>query len=103
MHKQVDDKLARPPLKYFDSQTHGEILSRAVNDIDNISTTLQQSLTQLITSVVTIVGVVVLMFYISWVLAVVVLLTLPLSMVVTTVIAKRSQVYFMGQQRALGE
>ena len=59
MRKQVEDKLARLPLKYFDSQTHGEILSRAVNDMDNISTTLQQSLTQLITSVVTIIGVII--------------------------------------------
>ena len=65
MRRDVNDKLARLPLKYFDSKTHGEIMSRVTNDIDNISTTLQQSLTQLITSVCTIVGVLVMMLTIS--------------------------------------
>jgi ATP-binding cassette subfamily B multidrug efflux pump len=103
MRRQVDEKLTRLPLKFFDSHPHGEILSRAVNDLDNISSTLQQSLTQLITSVVTIVGVIVLMLIISPLLSLVVLITLPLSMLVTTVIAKRSQTYFAGQQKALGQ
>jgi ATP-binding cassette subfamily B protein len=103
MRKQVDEKLSRLPLKYFDTQTHGEILSRAVNDMDNISTTLQQSVTQLITSVVTLIGVIVLMLTISLLLSLVVFITLPLSLFVTTVIAKRSQRYFARQQRALGE
>ncbi len=103
MRKQVEEKLSRLPLKYFDSQTHGEILSRAVNDMDNISTTLQQSMTQLITSVVTIIGVIILMLTISLLLSLVVFITLPLSLLVTTVIAKRSQRYFARQQRALGE
>jgi len=103
MRKQVEEKLSRLPLKYFDSQTHGEILSRAVNDMDNISTTLQQSATQLITSVVTIIGVIILMLTISLLLSLVVFITLPLSLLVTTVIAKRSQRYFARQQRALGE
>ncbi len=103
LRKEIDEKLARLPLKYFDSRTHGEILSRAVNDMDNLSTTLQQSVTQLITSAVTLVGVIVLMLTISPFLSLIVLLTLPLSLVVTTVIAKRSQEYFRRQQRALGE
>jgi ATP-binding cassette subfamily B protein len=103
LRKEVDEKLSRLPLKYFDSRTHGEILSRAVNDMDNISTTLQQSLTQLITSVVTVVGVLVMMLTINLLLSAVVLATLPLSMFVTTVVAKRSQEYFRRQQRALGE
>jgi ATP-binding cassette, subfamily B, multidrug efflux pump len=103
MRKEVDEKLSRLPLKYFDSQTHGEILSRAVNDMDNISTTLQQSVTQLITSVVTIIGVIILMLSISLLLSLVVFITLPLSLLVTTVVAKRSQRYFAQQQRALGE
>jgi ATP-binding cassette, subfamily B, multidrug efflux pump len=102
LRKQVDEKLMRLPLKFFDSHTQGEILSRAVNDMDNISSTLQQSLTQLITSVVTIVGVIVIMLLISPLLALVVLLTLPLSLLSTTMIAKRSQTYFAGQQKALG-
>ena len=101
MRKQVDDKLARLPLKYFDSRPHGEIMSRAVNDMDNISTTLQQSMTQLITSVVTLLGVVVMMLTISPLLTLDRLVTLPLSLLVTMVIAKRSQSYFADQQRAL--
>lgn len=103
MRRQVDEKLAHLPLRYYDSRTHGEILSRAVNDMDNISTTLQQNLTQLITSVVTVVGVIIMMLTISPLLTLVVVVTLPLSIIVTTVIAKRSQTYFASQQRALGE
>ena len=103
LRKDVDEKLSRLPLKFFDSRTHGEIMSRAVNDMDNLSTTLQQSVTQLITSAVTLVGVVVMMLTISPLLSLVVVLTLPLSLFVTIGIAKRSQEYFRRQQRALGE
>ncbi len=102
LRKQVDEKLSRLPLKFFDGQTHGEIMSRAVNDLDNISTTLQQSLTQLITSFVTLVGVIVLMLSINLLLSLVVVITLPLSILVTTWIAKRSQRYFSQQQKVLG-
>jgi ATP-binding cassette subfamily B multidrug efflux pump len=103
LRREVEEKLSRLPLKYFDSRTHGEILSRAVNDMDNISSTLQQSLTQLIMSAVTIIGVIVMMLLISPLLSLVIILTLPLSLFVTTVVAKRSQKYFAQQQRALGE
>lgn len=103
LRREVDEKLSRLPLKYFDGRTHGEILSRAVNDMDNISTTLQQSVTQLITSVVSLIGVLVMMLTISWVLSLIVLVTLPLSLFVVTGIAKRSQNYFRKQQRSLGE
>ncbi len=103
LRKEVDEKLSRLPLKYFDGRTHGEILSRAVNDMDNISTTLQQSVTQLITSAVTLVGVLVMMLTISWELSLIVLVTLPLSMFIVTNIAKRSQDYFRKQQRSLGD
>lgn len=102
LRKDVEEKLSRLPLKFFDSHPHGDILSRAVNDLDIIGTTLQQSLLQLITSIVTVVGVVVLMFTISWVLSIVTLATLPLSIFVTTFVIKRSRRYFMGQQRTLG-
>jgi ATP-binding cassette subfamily B multidrug efflux pump len=102
LRRQVDEKLAKLPLKFYDGRTHGEIMSRAVNDMDNISSTLQQSLTQFITSVVTLIGVIVMMLTISPLLATVVLVTFPLSIVVTTVVAKRSQRYFKDQQRALG-
>lgn len=103
LREEVEAKLAHLPLKFFDSRTHGEILSRAVNDMDNISTTLQQSLTQLIISAVTLIGVIILMLTISPLLSLVVLITLPLSLVVTVGIAKRSQRYFAQQQRSLGE
>jgi ATP-binding cassette, subfamily B, multidrug efflux pump len=103
LRKEVDEKLSRLPLKYFDGRTHGEILSRAVNDMDNIGSTLQQSVTQLITSVVTLVGVLVMMLSISVHLSLIVLLTLPMSMVVVMGIAKKSQDYFRRQQKALGE
>src|SRR5713226_4349422 len=102
LRSEVDEKLSRLPLKFFDSRTHGEILSRMVNDMDNISTTLQHSLPQLITSAVTLLGVIVLMLTISPLLSLVVVLTLPLSLIVTMGIAKRSQNYFRTQQRALG-
>lgn len=103
LRKEVNNKLSRLPLKFFDSHTHGEILSRVVNDMDNISNTMQQSLTQLITSVVTLVGVTVMMLTISPLMTLIVLLTLPLSFVVMAKVASRSQRHFMGQQRALGE
>ena len=102
LRREIEEKLSRLPLKFFDGRTHGEILSRAVNDMDNISTTLQQSITQLITSGVTLVGVIIIMFSISWLLSLIVLVTLPLSLLVTVGIAKRSQTYFRNQQRALG-
>ncbi len=102
LRKQVEEKLNRLPLKYFDSRTHGEIMSRAVNDMDNISSTLQQSVTQLITSAVTLIGVMILMLTISPLLSLVVVLTIPLSLLVTVGIARRSQTYFRDQQRALG-
>ncbi|UQZ37478.1 ABC transporter [Paenibacillus sp. PK3_47] len=103
MREQINSKLERLPLKYFDSRTHGEILSRATNDVDNISTTLQQSLTQLITSIVTIIGVIIMMLTISPWLTLITITTLPLSFVVIIAISKRSQSHFIGQQKSLGE
>ncbi len=98
----VSKKLSRLPLKFFDSHVHGDILSRVTNDVDNISTTLQQSLTQLITSIVTIVGILIMMLTISPLMTLIALVTLPLSFLVTMVIAKRSQKYFADQQKNLG-
>jgi ATP-binding cassette subfamily B protein len=103
LRKEVDKKLSRLPLKYFDGRTHGEILSRAVNDMDNISSTLQQSVTQLISSTFSLIGVLVMMLSISLTLTLIVLLTLPLSIIVVAGIAKRSQDYFRRQQRSLGD
>lgn len=103
MRNDVNAKLTKLPLKYFDSRTHGEILSRVTNDIDTISTTLQQSLTQLITSVVTIIGVIIMMLTISPWLTLVTVVTLPVSILVTTGIAKKSQKFFVEQQKTIGE
>ena len=102
IRKDVDEKLARLPLKFFDSRTHGEILSRVTNDVDNIANTLQQSLTQLITSLATIIGVVVMMLSISPLLTLVVILTLPMYVIVTSSIAKKSQKFFAAQQKEIG-
>jgi ATP-binding cassette subfamily B multidrug efflux pump len=103
LRREVEEKLSRLPLKYYDGRTHGEILSRAVNDMDNISSTLQQTITQLITSSVTVIGVIVMMLLISPLLSLITVLTLPLSLIVTIGVAKRSQTYFRNQQRALGQ
>ncbi|WP_068778847.1 ABC transporter ATP-binding protein [Paenibacillus sp. GM2] len=103
LRREVNDKLNRLPLKYFDARTHGEILSRVTNDVDNISSTLQQSLTQLITSVLTIIGVIVMMLSISPLMTLIAVLTLPLSVLAITSIAKKSQKQFLRQQKELGE
>ncbi len=103
MRRDMNDKLARLPLKYFDGRTHGEIMSRMTNDIDNISMTLQQSLGQLISSVVGIIGAIIMMFTISGWLTLICLATLPLSFFVTAMIAKMSQKNFAAQQKELGQ
>ncbi|MEF9991692.1 MAG: ABC transporter ATP-binding protein [Romboutsia sp.] len=103
MRNDVYDKLNKLPLKFFDSHTHGELLSRVSNDIDNISSTLQQSMTQLITSVVTIVGVIAMMLTISPLLTLITIITLPLGVVFIKPIIKRSQNYFIKQQRVIGD
>lgn len=103
MRKDVKDKLTRLPLKYFDARSHGEILSRVTNDVDTIATSLQQSLTQLITSIITILGYIIMMLTISPILTLIVLITLPLYILVTVLIAKKSQKYFTAQQKEMGE
>jgi len=103
MRKDVSEKLARLPLSFFDGRTHGEIMSRVTNDMDNIAGTLQQSLGQIITSVVTILGVIVMMLTISPLLTAITLVVLPLSFVMTRIIAPRSQKYFAQQWKHIGE
>jgi len=102
LRRQVEAKFDRLPLKFFDTRTHGELMSRAVNDLDSISSTLQQNLTQLLTSALTLIGLIVMMLTISWILTLVIVVTLPISMVIVAKIAKRSQKFFMKQQVALG-
>ena len=102
MRGDVESKMSRLPLRYFDSHPHGDVLSRVTNDIDNLTTTIQQGLSQLITSILTIVGVMGMMFWISPLLAVVSIITIPLALVVTMWIAKRSQRHFSDQWRSTG-
>ncbi|HET7303755.1 MAG TPA: ABC transporter ATP-binding protein [Segeticoccus sp.] len=93
----VEDKLNRLPLQYFDRQPRGELLSRVTNDIDNIQQSLQQTMSQLLTSLLTVIGVLAMMVWISPLLAVIALVAVPVSVVVTQQIAKRSQKLFIAQ------
>jgi ATP-binding cassette subfamily B multidrug efflux pump len=102
LRRDVDEKLGRLPLKYFDDHPRGDLLSRVTNDIDNIGQTLQQSLTQLITSVLTVIGVLVMMLSISWELALISVLAVPLSLVVTVFVIRRSQRQFVAQWASTG-
>lgn len=103
MREEVQTKLSRLPLSYFDKAKRGEVLSRATNDLDNISQTMQQSMGQLINSLLTIIGVLVMMFWISPLLALVALVTVPLSVVVAAKVGKRSQPQFVQQWRSTGQ
>jgi ATP-binding cassette, subfamily B, multidrug efflux pump len=103
LRRQVDQKLAKLPLKFFDDHPHGDILSRVTNDLDTVANTLQQSLTQIITSVITIIGYIIMMLTISSTLTLIVVATLPLYIVSTALIAKKSQKYFASQQKELGD
>ena len=103
LRRDIDEKLARLPLKFFDSHTHGELLSRFTNDVDNISATLQQSITQVITSVTTVIGVLIMMLTISPILTLISIIVIPLSGILMMMVVKRSQKYFIGQQKKLGE
>ncbi|MFG2952953.1 ABC transporter ATP-binding protein [Streptomyces sp. NPDC048291] len=103
LREDVQTKLSRLPLSYFDKRQRGEVLSRATNDIDNIGQTLQQSMGQLINSLLTIIGVLAVMFWVSWILALVALVTVPLSFLVATRIGKRSQPHFVQQWRSTGK
>src|SRR4051812_22259655 len=102
LRNDVDAKLGRLPLKYFDDHSRGDLLSRVTNDIENIGQSLQQSLTQLITSVLTVIGVLIMMISISWELALISVLAIPASLVVTIVIIRRSQRQFVAQWTSTG-
>ncbi|MET9476680.1 ABC transporter ATP-binding protein [Streptomyces sp. NPDC002917] len=103
LREDIQTKLSRLPLSYFDRAKRGEVLSRATNDIDNISQTMQQTMGQLINSLLTIVGVLIMMFWISPLLALVALVTVPLSVVVATKVGKRSQPQFVQQWKVTGK
>lgn len=102
MRKEISEKINRMPLNYFDTRTHGEVLSRVTNDIDSISQNLNQSMTQVITAITTIIGVLIMMFSISVSMTFVALLILPISGLLITVVVKKSQKFFAAQQEYLG-
>lgn len=102
LRKDLKEKMQRLPINYYDTHENGDIMSRAVNDMDNIAGTLQQSLAQLVTSVVTFVGVFFMMLSISWKLTLIACITIPLGLIVVAVVAPRSQKYFAAQQKSLG-
>lgn len=100
--REISEKITRMPMNYFDTKTHGEVLSRVTNDVDTLSQSLSQSITQIITSITTIIGVLIMMLSISGTMTLVALVTLPLSMGLIAVIVKKSQKYFQEQQEYLG-
>lgn len=103
LRQDFEEKMRRVPIKYYDTHNNGDIMSRMVNDMDNIAGTLQQSLIQIITSLLTLVGVFILMLTISWKLTIIALVTIPLSILVVAFVAPTSQRLFGRQQAALGK
>ncbi|RFA13433.1 multidrug ABC transporter ATP-binding protein [Subtercola boreus] len=102
LRAETEDKINRLPLGYFDRMPRGELLSRVTNDIDNVSQSLQQSLSQIMTSLLTVIGVITMMFVISPLLALIALVTIPLTLLITAVVAKRSQKLFVAQWKHTG-
>ena len=103
LRRDVEDKLNRLALPYFDGQPRGELLSRVTNDIDNVAQSLQQTLSQLLTSLLTVVAMIAMMVWISPLLSLLALVTIPITMVVTAMIGKRSQKHFVQQWKSTGE
>ncbi len=102
LRAEVEDKIHRLPLSYFDNNPRGDLLSRVTNDVDNMSQSLQQTLSQMVTSVLTVIGILIMMFWISPLLALIALLTVPVAVVVTAQIAKRSKPHFINQWKYTG-
>ncbi len=100
--KDISEKMNRLPLRYFDTRTHGEVLSRITNDVDTVSQTLNQSMTQIITSVTMVLGVLIMMLSINWLMTLVALMIIPVSMMFIVLIVKQSQKFFKTQQKYLG-
>lgn len=103
MRKEIASKISRMPMKYFDTKTHGEILSRVTNDVDTLGTSLNQSITQIITSMTMLIGVLAMMISISPTMTLIGLVTMPLSIIFVSFIVKKSQKHFVNQQAFLGE
>ncbi|MDD2955988.1 MAG: ABC transporter ATP-binding protein [Oscillospiraceae bacterium] len=103
LRRAVDEKISRLPLSYFDTRTNGEVLSRITNDVDTVQNTLQQGVTQVVTSVITVVGIFITMLSISPRMTLIAVLTLPLSLIFSMLIVKKSQKWFRMQQKEIGE
>lgn len=103
LRKDLKEKMQRLPISYYDTHSNGDIMSRAVNDMDNIGGTLQQSLSQLVTSTMTFIAVLIMMLSISWQLTLIACITVPLGLVVISIVAPRSQKHFAAQQKSLGQ
>jgi ATP-binding cassette subfamily B protein len=103
LRREISEKLSRLPLKYYDDHSHGDVMSRVSNDVDTVSTTLQQALTQLLSSLIGILGALVMMLTISPLLTLIAVATIPLMILLTKAISKRSGRYFVGQQKAIGD
>lgn len=103
MRKEISEKINRMPMKYFESRTYGEVLSRITNDVDTLGMGLNQSITQIITSIATIIGVLVMMLSISPLMTLIALVVLPVSGVCVSIVVKKSQKYFITQQEYLGK
>jgi ATP-binding cassette subfamily B multidrug efflux pump len=101
--RDISEKVARLPLRYFDRHENGNIVSYVTNDVETISQNLNQSMTQVITSVITIIGILVMMLTISWQMTLIAILVLPASILLISLIIKKSQSFYKGQQAALGE
>lgn len=102
MRKDISEKIHRIPMKYYESNTHGEVLSRVTNDVDTVGMHLNQSITNLITAITTLVGVLVMMLSISWIMTLIALIILPISTTLILLVVKKSQKYFKQQQEYLG-
>lgn len=102
LRKEISEKINRMPLKYFDNKTHGEVLSRVTNDVDTVSQNLNQSMSQVITSITTLIGVLIMMISISGIMTGATLLILPISMLLISIVVKKSQKHFRNQQSYLG-
>ncbi len=103
LRRAVDEKISRLPLRYFDTKTNGEVLSRITNDVDTVQNTLQQGVTQVITSVTTVIGIFIMMLSISPLMTLIAVLTLPLSLFSSMFIVKKSQRWFRAQQKEIGD
>ena len=103
LRREISLKINKLPLKYFDTVSYGDVLSRVTNDVDTISQSLSQSTSQIITSLATFIGVLIMMFTISWEMTIAAILILPISMVLVMSVVKRSQIYFVAHQKSLGD